>query len=169
MDDVLERSKELTLSFNDPASTSGHLVPRGHFDDLGVVPEEAFKQVVFSMSHTANIMTVISGKVDLAAVASTTMQRMVEKGAVKEDEFRVIWKSNWMPSGPISIRGDMPEDFKEAVRSAYLDMERDSPETWEEVKSVYMDPDTIYFPGDDSAYDYYRNIARKLEHMRLLD
>lgn len=169
MDDVLARAGDLTLSFNDPASTSGHLVPRGYFDEKGLIPEEIFKQVVFSMSHTANIMTAVSGKADLSAVASTTMRRMLETGSVKEDEFRIVWQSDWMPAGPVTIRGGLPEDFKEAVRDAYLSMPEDSPETWELVRSVYIDPDTVFYPGDDSVYDYYRNIARKLEHMRLLD
>lgn len=169
MEDVLSRAGDLTLSFSDPASTSGHLVPRGYFDDKGLVPESIFKQVVFAMGHTANIMTAVAGKVDLSAVASTTMQRMVETGAVKGDEYRVVWSSDWMPSGPITIRGDLPEDFKQAVRAAYLDMPEASPETWAQVQSVYMDPNTIFYPGDDTVYDYYRQVARKIEHMRLLD
>lgn len=169
MEDVLKRAGDLTLSFSDPASTSGHLVPRGYFDDKGLVPEAVFKQVVFAMSHTANIMTAVAGKVDLSAVASTTLQRMVETGSVKEDEYRVVWSSDWMPSGPIAIRGDLPQDFKEAVQKAYLEMPEESPETWALVRSVYMDPNTNFYAGDDSVYDYYRQVARKIEHMRLLD
>ncbi len=169
IDDVVERAGELTLSFSDPASTSGHLVPRGYFDERGIVPEKAFKQVVFAMNHTTNILTAVSGKVDISAVASTTFSQMLRTGMISKEDVRIIWESPWMPSGPIAIRGNLPEDFKNAVRAAYLEMSVVDPETWALVKSVHTDPNTVYLPGDDSVYDYYRTIARRIEHMKLLD
>lgn len=169
IEDVLVKTKDLTLSFNDPASTSGHLVPRGFFDSKGIVPERDFKQVVFAMSHTANVMTAVAGKTDLAAVASSTFTRMIERGVVKEDEIRILWKSDWMPNGPITVRSGLPDAFKQALQKAYLSMAEVSPETWEQVRSIYTNPDIIFLPGDDSVFDYYREIARKIEHMRLLD
>ena len=169
IEDVFDNLDKLTMSFNDPASTSGHLVPRGFFDSKGVVPERDFKQVVFAMSHTANVMTAISGKTDLAAVASSTFTRMIERGVIKEDEVRVLWKSDWMPNGPITVRSSLPEDFKVALQDAYLSMSEKSPKTWDKVRSIYTNPDIVFLPGDDSVFDYYREIARNIEHMRLLD
>lgn len=36
MDDVKEPRNKLTASFVDPASTSGHLIPRGHLESIGI-------------------------------------------------------------------------------------------------------------------------------------
>ncbi len=169
IEDVLERSGELTMSFNDPASTSGHLVPRGFFSEQGIVPERDFKEVVFAMSHTANVMTAVSGKTDVAAVASSTFQRMIERGAIAEDEVRILWRSDWMPNGPIAVRGGLPEDLKKALQDAYVSLPQKDPETWELIRSIYVNPNIVYMPGDDSIYDYYREIARNIDHMKLLD
>lgn len=168
MDDVLEKSKSLTFSFNDPASTSGHLVPRGYFDSIGVKPEVVFGKVVYSMSHTANIMTALAGKVDVAAVASTTLERMIERGTIEESELHILWKSEWMPTGPVAIRGDLPSDFKAALQDAYVNMRNDSPDTWALVSSIYQSDNPRFYPGDDSAYDYYRVIAENMDQMQLL-
>ncbi len=169
IEDVLERSSELTLSFNDPASTSGHLVPRGFLSDHEIVPERDFKEVVFAMSHTANVMTAVSGKTDVAAVASSTFQRMIERRAISEDEVRILWRSDWMPNGPISVRGALPEDLKKALQDAYVSLPQKDPETWELIRNIYINPNIVYMPGDDSIYDYYREIARNIDHMKLLD
>jgi len=170
LEKALERAGELAFSLSDPASTSGHLVPRAHLASLGVDLEKAFGRVVFAMGHTANVMTVLEGKSDLAAVASTTLRIMVEKGAVDPGEYRVLWQSPWMPTGPIAIRGDFPENFKRAVREAYVEMPERAPEVWDLVATMYTTgPDTVYLPGDDRVYDYYREIASSLETMDLLD
>lgn len=168
MDDVLEKSKSLTFSFNDPASTSGHLVPRGYFDSIGVKPEVVFGKVVYSMSHTANIMTALAGKVDVAAIASTTLARLVELGTIEESEFHVLWKSDWMPTGPVAIRGDLPSDFKQSIQDAYINMHNDAPDTWALVSSIYLSDNPRFFPGDDSVYDYYRAIVKNMDQMQLL-
>ncbi len=168
MDDVLEKSKSLTFSFNDPASTSGHLVPRGYFDSIGVKPEVVFGKVVYSMSHTANIMTALAGKVDVAAISSTTLARLVERGTIEESEFQVLWKSEWMPTGPFAVRGDLPSDFKQSIQDAFINMHNDAPDTWALVSSIYLSDNPIFYRGDDTAYDYYRDIARNMDQMQLL-
>ncbi len=169
LEQAIAESQRLTLSFTDPASTSGHLVPRGHLDSLGVKPEEAFKNVVFTMGHTASVLTAIEGKVDVAAVADAALGNMSEKGLIQEGDYRVLWSSPPMPGGPIAIRGDLPEDFRQAVQQAYLTMKADDPELWSLVTSQYHTRNTVYLPADDSMYDYYRTIARGVEDMNLLD
>ena len=121
------------------------------------------------MSHTANVMTAVSGKTDVAAVASSTFQRMIERGVISEDEVRILWRSDWMPNGPISVRGALPEDLKKALQDAYVSLPQEDPETWELIRNIYINPNIVYMPGDDSIYDYYREIARNIDHMKLLD
>lgn len=169
LEQAIAQGDGLTLSFTDPASTSGHLVPRGYLDTLGVKPEETFKNVVFTSSHTSSVLTTIEGKVDLAAVADAALGKMLEKQLINEDDYRILWTSPPMPGGPIAIRGDLPEDFRQAVQEAYLSMQTDDPETWQLVTSQYHTRGTIYLPADDSMYDYYRTIARGVENMNLLD
>src|SRR5271170_1363683 len=51
IDDLKKHSKELTISFVDPASTSGFLVQNAFLQSIGLEPQRDFKKVVFSMNH----------------------------------------------------------------------------------------------------------------------
>src|SRR5262249_36593681 len=62
IDDVIAHRKELTISFVDPASTSGFLVQSAFFQSRGVEPEHDFKKIVFSMTHPASLLTLKAGK-----------------------------------------------------------------------------------------------------------
>ncbi|MCG8605157.1 phosphate/phosphite/phosphonate ABC transporter substrate-binding protein, partial [bacterium] len=46
--DPKEFGKKHTISFSDPASTSGFLVPSFRFAQLGIDPQKDFKQVIFA-------------------------------------------------------------------------------------------------------------------------
>jgi len=48
MADVKARSKSLTFCFVDPASTSGHLIPRAYLNSIGLNPDTAFKNAFCS-------------------------------------------------------------------------------------------------------------------------
>ena len=169
LEDVLANAGDLKLAFTDPTSTSGHLVPRGYLDTLGIKPEDKFKEVIYSNGHSASVLTTIAGKVDVACVASAALDHMEEKGLVSKSQVRVLWESPPMPREPVSIRGDLPSDFKAAVQKAYLTMSENDPETFALVSGMSQTPDAVFLPGDDSLYDYYREIARGIETMKLLD
>ena len=65
---------------------AGGLVPEG------LTPDKDYK-VIFSGKHDQSVMGVNSGDYDAAAVASDVFKRMVERGQVKEADFRVIYRS----------------------------------------------------------------------------
>lgn len=169
LEGALKHASELTFAFTDPTSTSGHLVPRGYLDTLGIKPEDKFKQVIFSTGHSASVLGAIAGKIDLACMASAAFDHMEQKGLIKKSQVRILWESPPMPREPISIRGDLPEYFRAAVQKAYLSMQQDDPETFGLVSGVSQTPDAVFLPGDDRLYDYYREIAQGIEHMNLLD
>ena len=62
-----------------PSSNSGNQAPRALFKDMGVVPDVDYK-VIYSGKHDNSIMGVVNKDYDAAPVASTVMQRMVERG-----------------------------------------------------------------------------------------
>ena len=63
----------------------------------GVVPGKDYK-VLFSGQHDQSILGVASGDYDAAAVASDVFDRMVARGAVKADDFRVLYRSDAFPT-----------------------------------------------------------------------
>jgi phosphonate transport system substrate-binding protein len=74
---------------------------------------------MFSMSHTSSIMTVKAGKVDLAAITTTSLRNMIAKGRVAEGDVRVIWESEPIMASIIAVRRSLPTDFKSELLAAY--------------------------------------------------
>jgi len=89
MDDVKARAKSLTLCFTDPASTSGHLIPRAYLTSMGLNPDNAFKETMFAGSHAASVLTVAAGKVDVGCVTDEYgIDLLVKNGLVKKGRLR---------------------------------------------------------------------------------
>ena len=79
-----------------PSSNSGNQAPRALFKEMGVEPDVDYK-VIYSGKHDNSIMGVVNGDYDAAPVASTVMQRMIERGVFEQSAVRVIWKSDQFP------------------------------------------------------------------------
>ena len=170
MDDVIRRSKELSLSFADPASTSGHLYPRNYLNSIGLEPETSFRKVSFTQDHTSSIMTAISGKVDITCTYTTALYYMIAKGRITPDSYTILWKSEPYIPAPISVRGDLPADLKEKIKQAYLQIHKKDPELWKTYKKIAlrMYPDSIrdqliYVETHDSLYNGIREMARNVK------
>lgn len=167
--DVKAKASKLTLAWVDPASTSGHLIPRAHLESIGMNPEADFKRVIFTQSHLATAMTIKSGKVDIAASMNTGLIRLIEKGRVTAHDFRIIWESAPIINDVTAARSDLPEAFKVELRQAYLDFPNEAPELWAKFKALLPDPSLVWVPAQDSDFDEVRRIARSVKHIQLLD
>jgi phosphonate transport system substrate-binding protein len=169
MDDVKARASQLTLAWADPASASGHLVPRAYLETLGIDPERDFKQTIFSNNHTASIMTVKAGRVDLAAVTTTSLRNMIEKQRIAASDVRVIWESEPIMASIIAMRKDLPEDFKQELLAAYLGFAKAAPEAWAQVAPIYLTPGVEWVAATDADFDSLRKLARGVKNLQLLN
>jgi phosphonate transport system substrate-binding protein len=162
MDDVKAKSHELTLCFADPASTSGHLVPRAYLTSIGLDPKTAWKQTMFAGTHYASVLSVKSGKVDVGCSFQLGYDKMIREGIIHEGDLTILWTSDPIVESPICIRPDINPAFDEKVRQAYIDMKTDDPKTFHDYWSMYMpkQADSMsYMRVDDSIYDGLRKIA----------
>ena len=169
LDDVKARARELVIAFADPVSTSGHLVPRAHLESMGINPEKDFKQVVFTGNHIASLMSVKSGKLDVAAVTRTFLDRVFKDGRVKREEIVVLWTSSPLHQSVVYTRPGLAPEFRQKLEAAYCDVHRERPEVWAGLRIFNSSGASHYVPVKDSAFDEFRRIARGLEHMTLLD
>ncbi len=169
LEDLKARSKQLVLAFADPVSTSGHLIPRGALENVSINPERDLKQVIFSGSHTASVMSVKSGKVDVATVTKTTLDRMLTDGRVKAGEVVSIWQSEPLLQSVMFTRAGLPEDFRKELQAAYCDVHRARPDIWAGLRILSVGQATHFAPVEDSAFEPIRKIVRQIEHMKLLD
>ncbi len=169
MEDVKARARELTLAWADPASASGHLVPRAFLESIGMNPEKDFKQVIFSMNHTGSIMTVKAGKVDIAAITTTSLRNMIEKKRIADGDVRVIWESEPIMASIIAMRRDLSPAFKDELRAAYLAFATEDPSGWSALAPIYLSPGVVWVAAQDSDFESLRKLARGVKQLHLLN
>jgi phosphonate transport system substrate-binding protein len=171
-EDLVKHAKELTVSFVDPASTSGYLVERAYLDTLGIDPEHDFKKMVFSNNHVASVMTLLAGKADVAAVEDYMSPLLVQKGKLKPGEVRAIWTSPRIPNSPIVVRKDLPASFKKKLQDAFVAMATKAPDVFKGMRSSTSraaEPGQVYVAIDDSIFNGLRQMARSVKHTELLE
>ena len=82
------------------------MAPNALFPKEGLTPDKDYK-ILFSGKHDQSILGVRSGDYDAAPVASDVFHRMASRGQIKEDEFRVIWKSAKFPTSSFAYAHDL--------------------------------------------------------------
>jgi len=149
-----EFGKKHTISFSDPASTSGFLVPSFRFAQLGIDPQKDFKQVIFAGGHTASLMALNSGKVDGAGTNLPSLQKAIAKGVVDKKNIKIVWTSPDIPGSPLTVRKDIPWEIKYKLLKAFMGIP--------EGVDSYEGKMAGYEPAWDSAYDIIRDIKKKM-------
>lgn len=161
MEDVKAKSKQLSVSFVDPASTSGHLIPRGGLEAMGIQVDKDFKEIIFAGGHDASVLAVKARKVDIGATWEGGLQRVIDKGLTTKEEVPVIWKSVPIPRSPVAARGDLDGSLIQKIQQAFLDMPQKAPEAFKQFEAKW-EKNKGYVKVSDSDYDYIRQIAIKL-------
>jgi phosphonate transport system substrate-binding protein len=119
---ALADMKGKQVSFGSQSSTSGHLMPRSFLLQAGLTPEKDFRRVAYSGAHDATIASVVSGKVDAAALDITVWRKFVSENKVDTKDVDVFYTTpayfnyNW------SVHADMPAALQDRVKKALLDL-----------------------------------------------
>ena len=151
----LQDMKGKQISFGSQSSTSGHLMPRSFLLDAGLEPEKAFKRVAYSGAHDATIASVVSGKVDAAALDITVWKKFVNENKVDTKAVDVFYTTppyfnyNW------TVHQDMPADLRKKIQKALFDLDPAVPEHAEILKlnraTRYIDTKPENYKGLESA------------------
>jgi len=167
VEDLKARAGEIVFSFEEPVSTSGHLVPRSFFHEIGLDAERAFEQTLFSPDSTVSLLAVRAGRLDVAAVSRNSLDRAIEKRRIGRDEVSVIWTSSPVLANVVAIRRALPDGFKTRVRDAMVQMAVASPEQWAVVARQYSQPVACYLPADDRLLERFRTAIRNVPGLRI--
>lgn len=165
--DVKARAAGLVFSFEEPVSTSGHLVPRTYLHEAGIVPERDFKQFMFSSDSTISILAVKAGRLDLASVSDSGLARCIEKKRIAASDVSVVWTSPPVLANVVAIRRELPDAFKARVREAFLRMPDAAPEQWAQVARQYSRPVSRYLPADEDMFTRFRHAIRTVPGLQL--
>jgi phosphonate transport system substrate-binding protein len=146
---TLADMKGKQVSFGSQSSTSGHLMPRSNLLDAGINPDKDFRRIAYSGAHDATIASVVSGRVDAAALDITVWRKFVEENRVDTKAVDVFFTTppffnyNW------SVHADMPAALRERVTKALLDL---SPATPEGAEILRLNRATRYIPTRAENY-----------------
>lgn len=145
------------VSFGSPSSTSGHLMPRSFLLAAGINPERDFRRVAFSGAHDATIASVVSGRVDAAALDITVWRMFVEQNRVDTQQVNVFYTTppffnyNW------SVHADMPADLQQRIKNALLALDSANPEHAEILR---LNRATRFVPTQPENYRGLEEAAR---------
>lgn len=164
--ETLQDLQGKTFAFVDPESTSGNVIPSDEiltampelgltFDDLHT-DGKFFKSAMYAGTHPGSMQAVIQGNVDAAAVASSTLENQIQAGNVKEGDLKIIYESPNIPSDPIAIQKDLPQELKDKVLDFLLNY--DDPEFFGDEEG--KEPER-FIKANDSDYDYLQELKEK--------
>lgn len=164
----IEQLKGKSLAWADPNSASGYLIPRSEFRVMGIDPEPGkyFGRTGFAGGHEQGVIAVLGKQYDAGVTWSSgvgdvsqgytrgMLRVMVEKKLLNMSDMRIIWKSRPIENGPLTVRADTPQAFRDdmlalhrAIPVAYPDifhsMDMGSAKDWVPVRhedyAVFID------------------------------
>src|SRR5262249_3210273 len=93
-----------------PSSNSGHLAPLVLYPPDGLLPNHDYKPLM-SGGPDKSALGVVSGDYDMAGVASDVFDRMVSRGTLRGEDFRIIYKSAIFPTSAFAHAHDLKPDL----------------------------------------------------------
>ena len=122
------------VSFGSQSSTSGHLMPRSFLLQAGINPEKDFARIAYSGAHDATIASVVSGKVDAAALDITVWRKFVGENKVDTKAVDVFYTTPGYFNYNWSVHADMPAAQREKIKAALIGLNPAVPEQAEILK-----------------------------------
>lgn len=112
-------SKGLRISFADAGSTSGWLVPNYYFKSRNIDPRTFFRYRD-GASHAAQMLSVVNDQTDLATDFDRNLDSLIERGAIRREQIKIVWRSDPLPNDPLVVRNGLDADTIAKVRDAVL-------------------------------------------------
>jgi phosphonate transport system substrate-binding protein len=107
------------IAHTSPSSNSGHLAPLVLYPPEGLKPNDDYKPLM-SGGHDKSALGVASGDYDMAGVASDVYERMITRGTLKEDDFRIIFTSPIFPTSSFAHAHDLHPDLSKKIRACFF-------------------------------------------------
>ena len=152
--------KGRSFAFSDPASTSGHLFPAYGLRKAGLDPDKDIK-AIYAGSHTSSFEALYNKKVDAGELNSEQLESAKQRGHYKDGDLVFLWKSDPIPTDPISVRGDLPEGFKKRLIEVLQNLDLRSLD--EKDRKVMGLGGMRFVPQTDKAYDGIRDLVKTLK------
>jgi len=112
--------KGKTLAFTSPTSNSGYKAPSALLkSEFGMVAEKDFKPA-FSGKHDNSVLGVANKDYPAASIANSVMIRMMERGVVKREQIKSIYKSQTFPTTGYGHVYNLKPELAAKVKQAFF-------------------------------------------------
>ncbi len=152
---TLADMKGKQISFGSQSSTSGHLMPRSFLLAANINPEKDFRRIAYSGAHDATIASVVSGKVDAAALDVTVWRKFVTENKVDTKAVDVFYTTPGYYNYNWSVHADMPAAQQAKVKAALLALDPAKPDQAEILRlnraTRYIDTKPENYKGLEAA------------------
>ena len=175
LNDIKINISNLTLSFVDPASCSGHIMPNYYLKQHGINADEDFKKVMYTSNQLASVLTLYSGKVDVACTQISVIKRLAKQKRIPStDCFNYIWISDPIIPSSYCVRNDINPKFRKKLLDAYLNIKKDTAawgclmrlRTSKTASTIPLDS-LRYVQVDDSAYNDFRKMVKDVKGLEM--
>ena len=173
---TIEDLKGKNLGLVDPNSTSGYNMPLYTLDKHQISAEPFFNKVLVTGSHENAVIALAQGTVDVCANwwnadDDSNLTRMLSKGMVKgadgvllkQDDFRIILKSELIINSPTAMLAALPDDLKAAIREAFLDAPKNDRAAFERLSDGKNMP---WQPINNASYDETIRLIQFVDALR---
>ena len=173
---TIEDLKGKNLGLVDPNSTSGYNMPLYTLDKHQISAEPFFNKVLVTGSHENAVIALAQGTVDVCANwwnadDDSNLTRMLSKGMVKgpdgvllkQDDFRVILKSELIINSPTAMLDALPDDLKTAIRQAFLDAPKNDKAAFDRLSDGKNMP---WQPINNASYDETIRLIQFVDALR---
>lgn len=136
----LEQMRGRSMAWADPNSASGFLIPRAALRQQGINPESYFGRTGFAGGHEQAIVAVLGRQFDAGVTWASgvgeasegfsrgMLRATAEKGLLNMRDIRIIWRSGPIQNGPLVVRRDTPQAFKDDMRAFHLALPSSHPD-----------------------------------------
>lgn len=112
--------KGKSLAFTSPTSNSGFKAPSALLkSEFGMEPDKDFK-AAFSGKHDNSVMGVANKDYEAASIANSVMFRMLERGIVKKEQIRTIYRSQTFPTTGYGHAHNLHPEVAAKIRQAFF-------------------------------------------------
>jgi len=140
-----------TMCRPDPLSTSGWIIPALTLRAEGIDPDTDLGEVVDAGGHDAVVLAVYDGQCDAGATFVDARSNVSDEVPDVMEQVVVIQESAPIPNDTISVLPQMPDEVRENLVAAFLQISEEEPELLNEVYSWEALAEV-----DDSFYDGFR-------------
>ena len=151
----VEQIRGRDFAFGSVSSTSGSLYPSIMLEKAGIDYRTDLGEFTYTGGHDTTAQAVANGRVDAGGLEDRIFYDLRDEGAIDENAVRVVAKSEPIEGYPWVVRDSLPEEDKQALTDAYLNM--DDPELLDLMRAQ------SYEQVSAEDYDYTEKQARTLD------